>query len=50
MSVTCGLISDKTKFIFRSQSANIVLFMQMSREMWEFLEDGDLYFEKAVKT
>jgi hypothetical protein len=34
--------------IFRSASAKYFLFIQMSREMWEFDEDGELYFEKAV--
>ena len=44
----CGLVTEGTKIIFRSESAKYFLFFQMSREMWEFDEDGDLYFEKAV--
>ena len=46
--VSSGLITEKTKFIFRSSSARIVLMIQMSREMWEFADDGDLNFERAV--
>lgn len=46
--MSSGLITENTKFIFRSRSANIFLFFQMSREMWEFADDGELYFEKAV--
>ncbi|CAG8441084.1 2217_t:CDS:2 [Acaulospora colombiana] len=37
-----------TKAIFRSESAKIFILVQMSREMWEFDEDGDLYYEKTV--
>jgi hypothetical protein len=43
-----GLITEHTKFIFRSRSARFVLFFQMSKEMWDYTEDGELYFEKAV--
>ncbi len=47
-SVASGLITEKSKFIFRSRSAKFFLYLQMSKEMWEFAEDGELYFEKAV--
>eukprot|EP01116_Phalansterium_solitarium_P019294 TRINITY_DN5330_c3_g2_i1.p1 TRINITY_DN5330_c3_g2~~TRINITY_DN5330_c3_g2_i1.p1 ORF type:complete len:1057 (-),score=354.64 TRINITY_DN5330_c3_g2_i1:144-3314(-) len=46
--VSSGFITENTKFIFRSKTAKIYLLIQMSKEMWEFAEDGDLYFEKAV--
>jgi hypothetical protein len=46
--VSSGLITNNTKIIFRSRSASILIFFQMSREMWEFADDGLLYFEKAV--
>ncbi|KAI8979791.1 hypothetical protein BDF20DRAFT_913299 [Mycotypha africana] len=46
--VTSGYITETTRVIFRSASAKYFLFIQMSREMWEFDEDGELYFEKAV--
>ena len=36
------------QIVFRSQSAQIHIFIQMSAEMWEFDFFGDLYFEKTV--
>ncbi len=33
---------------FRSSTAQVNIFLQMSSEMWEFDNYGDLYFEKAV--
>ncbi|KAJ3174415.1 vacuolar membrane-associated protein iml1 [Geranomyces variabilis] len=45
---SCGYITDNTKMIFRSETAKYFIFIQMSREMWEFDEDGELYFEKCV--
>ncbi|CAG8442780.1 2976_t:CDS:2 [Dentiscutata heterogama] len=47
--VSCGYITGETKPIFRSESAKLFIFVQMSREMWEFDEDGELYFEKAIE-
>nr|XP_049602672.1 GATOR complex protein DEPDC5 isoform X1 [Syngnathus scovelli] len=46
--VTCGYISDDTRVVFRSISAMVYVFIQMSCEMWDFDIYGDLYFEKAV--
>ncbi|XP_053738521.1 GATOR complex protein DEPDC5 isoform X1 [Synchiropus splendidus] len=46
--VTCGYISEDTRVVFRSTSANVYIFIQMSCEMWDFDIYGDLYFEKAV--
>ncbi|ESO06504.1 hypothetical protein HELRODRAFT_63880, partial [Helobdella robusta] len=46
--VTCGLITDKTRVSFRSSSAQVHIFIQMSSEMWLFDNYGQLYFEKAV--
>lgn len=46
--ITSGYITEHTRIIFRSASAKYFLFVQMSKEMWEFDEDGELYFEKAV--
>ncbi|XP_058014089.1 GATOR complex protein DEPDC5 isoform X11 [Ahaetulla prasina] len=34
--------------VFRSTSAMVYIFIQMSCEMWDFDIYGDLYFEKAV--
>ncbi|KAG8146439.1 putative DEP domain-containing protein [Naja naja] len=46
--VTCGYISKDTRVVFRSTSAMVYIFIQMSCEMWDFDIYGDLYFEKAV--
>ena len=31
-----GIITDRTKFVFRSRSARIIWLVQISAEMWEF--------------
>ncbi|XP_054618374.1 GATOR complex protein DEPDC5 isoform X2 [Dunckerocampus dactyliophorus] len=46
--VTCGYVSEETRVVFRSTSAMVYIFIQMSCEMWDFDIYGDLYFEKAV--
>nr|CAI5845585.1 unnamed protein product [Callosobruchus analis] len=46
--VACGVITDDTKIVFRSSTAMVYIFLQMSSEMWDFDIYGDLYFEKAV--
>ena len=35
------------KVVFRSTTAMVYLFIQMSTEMWHFDMYGDLYFEKV---
>ncbi|KAK9712490.1 vacuolar membrane-associated protein iml1, partial [Basidiobolus ranarum] len=47
-TVMCGYITENTRTIFRSESAKYYIFIQMSREMWDFDEDGMLFFEKAT--
>jgi hypothetical protein len=47
-SVPCAYITPSTKIVFRSQSIRLFIFIQMSREMFEFEEDGELFFEKCV--
>jgi len=46
--VACGVITEDTKIVFRSNTSMVYLFLQMSSEMWDFDVHGDLYFEKAV--
>ncbi|KAG4066905.1 hypothetical protein HA402_009007 [Bradysia odoriphaga] len=46
--VSCGVINEETKVVFRSSTSMVYLFIQMSSEMWDFDIHGDLYFEKAV--
>ncbi len=36
------------KIVFRSLSACCTIFLQMSKEMWDFDHHGDTYYEKAV--
>lgn len=49
-SVHSGYFSPTTKPIFRSESARYVLFIQMSREMWDFDTEGagEIMFNKVV--
>ncbi|KAL8777207.1 MAG: hypothetical protein Q9213_007963 [Squamulea squamosa] len=48
--VASALFSASTKPIFRSESARYVLFIQMSKEMWDFDTDGtgEIMFDKVV--
>ena len=48
--VTSGLVQSFTKVNFRSRSARILWMVQLSKEMWDFANDGDIFFEKAMKT
>ena len=43
-----GVISERTHFVFRSRSARIIWLVQISSEMWEYDQNGDLYFEKFL--
>ncbi|KAF1839372.1 hypothetical protein BDW02DRAFT_150147 [Decorospora gaudefroyi] len=49
-SVQSGYFSPKSKPIFRSESARYTLFIQMSREMWDFDTEGagEIMFNKVV--
>lgn len=47
-SVPCAYITPSTKAIFRSETAKYFLFIQMSKEMFEFEEDGELFYEKCI--
>ncbi|KAF8939254.1 vacuolar membrane-associated protein iml1 [Dissophora ornata] len=47
-SVSSGYITSETRIIFRSESAKYFIFIQMSREMWEFDEDGEIFFERVI--
>ena len=48
--VHSAFFSTDTKPIFRSESARYVLFIQMSREMWDFDSEGsgEIMFNKVV--
>ncbi|CAI6342070.1 unnamed protein product [Periconia digitata] len=49
-STHSGYFSPMTKPVFRSESARYVLFIQMSREMWDFDAEGagEIMFNKVV--
>ncbi|KAH8728688.1 hypothetical protein GQ44DRAFT_646426 [Phaeosphaeriaceae sp. PMI808] len=49
-SVQSGFFSPRTKPVFRSESARYVLFIQMSKEMWDFDAEGagEIMFNKVV--
>jgi hypothetical protein len=49
-STHSGYFSSTTKPVFRSESARYVLFIQMSKEMWDFDAEGagEIMFNKVV--
>lgn len=48
--VQSAFFSSHTKPMFRSESAKFVLFIQVSREMWDFISEGsgEIMFSKVV--
>lgn len=48
--VLSGYFSPRTIPVFRSESAKYVLFIQMSREMWDFDSEGsgDILFSRVI--
>ncbi|XP_078335331.1 GATOR complex protein Iml1-like isoform X5 [Crassostrea virginica] len=47
--VMCGTITEDTRIVYRSSTAVVQIFIQMSSEMWDFdILGEDLYFEKAL--
>eukprot|EP01084_Bolivina_argentea_P228060 385260_1 len=46
--VTAGLITKRTKFLFRSRSAWFLYLVQLSKEMWDFSHCGQMHFEKFI--
>ena len=43
---SCGYVKEDSRTIFRSETAKFFIFIQMSKEMWEFHEDGEMFLEK----
>ena len=43
-----GFVFLFIQIVYRSLSACCTIFLQMSKEMWEFDHHGDTYYEKAV--
>ncbi|KAL0060638.1 vacuolar membrane-associated protein iml1 [Marasmius tenuissimus] len=46
--VPSACITSLTKFIYRSLSAKVTIFIQVCRELWEFAGDGERYNEKVA--
>ncbi|KIO23515.1 hypothetical protein M407DRAFT_27041 [Tulasnella calospora MUT 4182] len=44
--VSSAYITPRTKMIFRSMSAKTTIFIQVCRELWDFADDGERYYEK----
>ncbi|OUC42360.1 hypothetical protein D917_03020 [Trichinella nativa] len=47
--VNAGYVSENTKIVLRSSSALVYIMIQMSQEMWEFDNEGDLHAEKCLE-
>ena len=45
--VLCGRVTDKTKIVFRSGSANFYIMIQVSKELWETDTKGNILYEKV---
>ncbi|SCU78870.1 LADA_0A08218g1_1 [Lachancea dasiensis] len=48
--VLSGYIGEKTKVVFRSESARLVFMIQITDEMWHFEENGEIFFYKVVNS
>lgn len=46
-TVRSAWVDEDTKIIFRSESARVYVFVEMSQEMWHFEEDGSMLREKC---
>lgn len=46
VQVSSAYVTPRTKMIYRSMSAKTTVFIQVCRELWEFAEDGERYYEK----
>ncbi|KAG9009263.1 vacuolar membrane-associated protein iml1 [Tulasnella sp. JGI-2019a] len=45
--VSSAYVTSRTKMIYRSMSAKTTVFIQICRELWEFADDGERYYEKV---
>lgn len=46
--VSSGLVTERTRVIFRSETAKYFIFIQISKDMWEFDDDGEMFSEKCI--
>ncbi|KAG8821492.1 vacuolar membrane-associated protein iml1 [Serendipita sp. 399] len=47
-SVKAAFVSPETKIVYRSLTAKCTIFIQLCRELWDFADDGERYYEKVV--
>ncbi|KAG8962767.1 vacuolar membrane-associated protein iml1 [Tulasnella sp. 419] len=45
--VNSAYITSQTKWVYRSMSAKTTIFIQVCRELWDFADDGERYYEKV---
>lgn len=45
-----GYIGEGTRIVFRSESARLIFFIQITDEMWNFEESGEQLFQKMVNS
>jgi DEP domain-containing protein 5 len=48
--IKSGIVTPKTKIVCRSRSTRIFWLVQISSEMWEFDDKGNLLFEKFLQS
>ena len=48
-AVMSGMITLDTKLVFRSRAARYFLLVQLSKEMWDFADDGDMCAARAIR-
>ncbi|KAJ1976194.1 vacuolar membrane-associated protein iml1 [Dimargaris verticillata] len=47
--VKAAYITPATRVVFRTTSGRFILLVQFSREMWQFLDDGTMYYERGIQ-
>lgn len=48
LKVKSAYVSPDTKIVYRSLTAKCTIFIQLCREIWDFADDGERYYEKVV--
>ncbi|ODQ66670.1 hypothetical protein NADFUDRAFT_50580 [Nadsonia fulvescens var. elongata DSM 6958] len=48
--VSSAYVNSKTNIVFRSESARMIIFIEMAKEMWHFEESGEIIFNKLVNS
>ncbi|KAG8869350.1 vacuolar membrane-associated protein iml1 [Serendipita sp. 405] len=48
LEVKGAFVSPETKIVYRSLTARCTIFIQLCRELWDFADDGERYYEKVV--